>query len=59
QELFLIRHLNYCYTVASILLIGRYSDTISAIKKEFAHYIQYTGDKYSESTVLSYSAMAD
>ncbi|CAF1441600.1 unnamed protein product [Adineta ricciae] len=58
-ELTDVDDITYCYTAASILLISRYSDTISVIKRIGSDYIQYSGEKFSESSVLSYSKMAD
>lgn len=58
-DLINVQNTNYSYRAASVLLISRYSDIITVIKKESSDYIQYIGNTYSEPIVLSYSKMAD
>lgn len=53
------KNVNHCYKPMAILLISRYSDTATIIKKEADGYIQYNGYTYSEPTPLSNSKMAD
>ena len=50
---------DHSYKPAAVLLISRYSDTVTVIKHEGDIYTQYIGETYSEALPLPSSKMAD
>jgi hypothetical protein len=48
-----------CFHTTSILLLSRYSDTVTIIKREDSLFTQYTGPTYCDGVRLSTSKMAD
>ncbi len=54
-----IDDVEHYYMPIAVLLISRYSDTLSVIKKESNKDIQYVGNLYSEKISLSNGTLSD